>query len=129
MLHAAQYNIYIVKFQGGANIQQGGGECPPPPLNGTLVLIVKMIREIVVVWLVVTRKANLQKDLLVGGTDVGRTGHHEDCGCSIYFSVLHRNHSTSANKKREKKRKANLVEDLLAGGIDVGKTGRYEDRG
>ena len=26
------------------------------------------------------KKANLQKDLLAGGTDVSRTGHHEDCG-------------------------------------------------
>ena len=37
MLHAVHYNIYIVKLQGGANIQQGGGggggECPPPKKN------------------------------------------------------------------------------------------------
>ena len=31
------------------------------------------------------RKANLEEDLLVGNTDVGRTGHHEDCGCSNIF--------------------------------------------
>ena len=40
-LHAVQYNIYIVKFQGGANLQQGGGgggECPAP-LNETLLAI------------------------------------------------------------------------------------------
>ena len=35
-LHAVHYNIYIyiVKFQGWANVQQGGGgggECPPAP--------------------------------------------------------------------------------------------------
>ena len=38
-LHAVQYNIYIVKFQGGANIQQGGANTPPrPPLNEPLIL-------------------------------------------------------------------------------------------
>ena len=27
-----------------------------------------------------TKKANLEEDLLAGGTNVSRTGHHEDCG-------------------------------------------------
>ena len=31
------------------------------------------------------RKANLEEDLLAGSTDVGRTGHHEDCGRSNLF--------------------------------------------
>ena len=31
------------------------------------------------------RKANLEEDLIAGGTDVGRTGHHEDCGYSNLF--------------------------------------------
>ena len=37
-LHAVQYNIYIVNFQGGQTSSKGGGECPPsrPPLNETL---------------------------------------------------------------------------------------------
>ena len=26
------------------------------------------------------RKKNLEEDLVAGGTDVGRTRHHEDCG-------------------------------------------------
>ena len=34
------------------------------------------------------RKANLEEDLLGEDTDVGRTGHHEDCGCSIYYGLL-----------------------------------------
>ena len=34
-LHAVQYNIYIVKFQGGKHPARGG-ECPRPPLNETL---------------------------------------------------------------------------------------------
>ena len=30
-LHDVQYNIYIVKFQGGQTSSKGGGECPPAP--------------------------------------------------------------------------------------------------
>ena len=36
-LHAVQYNIYIVKFQGGGGKHPArGGRMPPPPLNETL---------------------------------------------------------------------------------------------
>ena len=30
----------------------------------------------------IKRKMSLEEDLIAGGIDVGRSGHHEDCGCS-----------------------------------------------
>ena len=60
---------------------------------------------------------------------MGRTGHHEDCGCSKIFwnFTKYRHHNTNANKKR--RRKLNLEEDLLARGTDVGRTRQHGDRG
>ena len=52
---------------------------------------------------------------------MGRTGYHEDYGCSNLFwsFTKYRHHNTNAKKRR---RKTNLEEDLLAGGTDVGRT-------
>ena len=63
------------------------------------------------------KRANLEEDFLAGGTDVGRTGHNEDYGCSNLFwsFTKYRHHNANANK--QKKRKANF-EDLLAGGTE-----------
>ena len=43
------------------------------------------------------RKANLEEDFLTGGTDVSRTGHHEDCGRpNLFWSFTkYRNHNTN----------------------------------
>ena len=43
------------------------------------------------------RKANLEEDFLAGGTDVSRTGHHEDCGRpNLFWSFTkYRNHNTN----------------------------------
>ena len=63
-------------------------------------------------------KANLEEDLLAGGT--------EDCGCPRLdgYKV-----QIPAPIKKLIKRKANLDEDLLARGTDVGRTEHHEDRG
>ena len=62
------------------------------------------------------RKANLEEDLLAGSTDVGRTGHHEDCGCSNLFWSFTKYMDTIIPMPI--KRKTNLEKDLLAEGTE-----------
>ena len=49
------------------------------------------------------RKTNLEEDLLAVGTDVGRTRHHEDCGCSnlIWSSTKYRHNKTNAKQRNK----------------------------
>ena len=61
------------------------------------------------------KKTNLEEDLLAGGTDVGRTRDHEDCGCpNLFWSFTKNRNHTNANNRR----KVNLEDDLLAGGTE-----------
>ena len=47
------------------------------------------------------RKSNLEEDLLAGGTDVGRTGYHGDCGCSSLFWSTDTINAMPIKKKRK----------------------------
>ena len=60
----------------------------------TIQMPIKKITETIIAT--PKRKANLEEDFLAGGTDVSRTGHHEDCGRpNLFWSFTkYRNHNT-----------------------------------
>ena len=51
---------------------------------------------------------------------MGRTGHHEDCGCSSLFWSFTKYMDTIIPMPIKKNMKANLEEDLIAGTEDLG---------